>query len=220
MADHRFGEFELDSDTRQVLWDGAPVHLSPKAFRLLQILVEAAPRALSKAELQEQLWPETFVLEANLHHLIGEIRAALADPSRRPGFVRTVHGFGYAFQAPTVQRRRQKGRATVCLLRWEGGRARLTEGDHVIGLDPDADVVLDFGSVSRRHARVQVGPKAVILRDTNSKNGSFVRGARVDAPIGLTDGDQITIGAVPVSVRISSDALSTETAILEAKPGL
>ena len=42
-----FGEFVLDSETRELLRAGRPVHLSPKAFQLLGALVEGRPKALS-----------------------------------------------------------------------------------------------------------------------------------------------------------------------------
>ena len=58
-----FGPFVLDSESREVLRDGRRVPLSPKAFDLLSILVASRPKAISKRELQEQLWPATFVVE-------------------------------------------------------------------------------------------------------------------------------------------------------------
>src|SRR5919106_4205744 len=92
-----FGPFTLDLDSRQLTSAGREIHLEPKAFELLSALVLERPKALSKADLQERLWPGTFVTEANLSNLVGEIRAALSDPARAPKFVRTAHGFGYAF---------------------------------------------------------------------------------------------------------------------------
>jgi DNA-binding winged helix-turn-helix (wHTH) protein len=92
----QFGEFVADPEQRQLLRKGQPVHLSPKALQLLLILLEAAPRALSKRELQEQIWPDTFVSEASLANLISELRRAIGGPDDT--FIRTVHGFGYAFQ--------------------------------------------------------------------------------------------------------------------------
>jgi Tol biopolymer transport system component/DNA-binding winged helix-turn-helix (wHTH) protein len=93
----RFGPFTLDLESRQLTSGGEAVHLEPKAFELLSALVLARPKALSKADLQERLWPGTFVAEANLSNLVAEIRAALGDPARAPKYVRTAHGFGYAF---------------------------------------------------------------------------------------------------------------------------
>lgn len=215
MSDYQFGEFRLDTGTRQLLRNETPVHLSPKALQLMQTLIEAAPRALSKAELQDQLWPGAFVAEANLPHLIGEIRAALADGSRSPRFVRTVHGFGYAFQEPVVRTSRQPGKPSICLLRWEGGRATLPEGDYIVGRDPAADVVLDSASVSRRHVRLRVRRAEVTVEDLGSKNGSLVGNTRVEGVVRIADGDEVRIGMLTVTCRIPSPGRSTETAVLD-----
>ena len=94
---YRFGRFVLDGGTRQLLCDGDEVHLSPKAFELLSILLASQPRAVSKADLQERLWPTTYVEETNLAGLVAEIRRALRDSATRPVFLRTVYRFGYRF---------------------------------------------------------------------------------------------------------------------------
>ena len=75
------------------------VRLSPKAFELLTLLVEARPRALSKTELLERVWPGVFVSEDSLAKVVTEIRQALGDRKRPPRIVRTVHRYGYAFAA-------------------------------------------------------------------------------------------------------------------------
>src|ERR1700752_977789 len=93
----RLGDLTFDSSARQLLRGTAEIHLSPKAFELLKTLIDQRPRALSKNELHEHLWPTTFVSEANLASLIAEIREALGDTARQPRFIRTPHRFGYAF---------------------------------------------------------------------------------------------------------------------------
>ena len=93
-----FGDFVLNLDTHELVRAGTPVPLSPKAFQLLDILVENHPKALSKTELQARLWPGTYVVEKNLTNLVSEIRAALGDDPVHPRFIRTVHRFGYAFR--------------------------------------------------------------------------------------------------------------------------
>jgi DNA-binding winged helix-turn-helix (wHTH) protein len=218
MTGYRFGDFALDYDKRLLFRQNQPVHLSPKAFLLLQVLVEAAPKALSKSALQERLWPDTFVVEANLHHLVVEIRTALADDPRRPRWVRTVHRFGYAFQDTPTRIEGYPDQGVVCRLRWEGGRTTLVDGEHVLGRDPSADVVIDSTTVSRRHARIRVAGEEVTLEDLGSKNGSFVGSRRVEGTQRLADGDTIRIGMVSVSVRISAAAPSTQTAT-RASPG-
>jgi DNA-binding winged helix-turn-helix (wHTH) protein len=98
MSEHRFGRFVLDSLARRLLCEGRPVHLSPKAFGLLEVLVETRPKAWSKQELHEHLWPDVVVVDANLANLVAELRHALDDDATRPRFIRTVPRFGYAFE--------------------------------------------------------------------------------------------------------------------------
>jgi len=76
-----FGEYALDDSRRELLHRGAPVHLTPKAYALLQLLLERRPAAVSKAEIHDRIWPGTFVSEVNLATLVFEIRAAVGDAS-------------------------------------------------------------------------------------------------------------------------------------------
>jgi TolB-like protein/DNA-binding winged helix-turn-helix (wHTH) protein/Tfp pilus assembly protein PilF len=92
-----FGEFVLDLDSREVRRGLEPVRLSPKALQLLEILVTNRPKALSKSDLQDRLWPDTFVVEKNLANLISEIRQALGESAAGSAFIRTVPKYGYAF---------------------------------------------------------------------------------------------------------------------------
>jgi TolB-like protein/DNA-binding winged helix-turn-helix (wHTH) protein/tetratricopeptide (TPR) repeat protein len=96
----RFGDFTLDESRREISRGRDPIHLSPKAFQLLSILIQQTPRAISKTDLQEQLWPDTFVTEGNLAGLVTELRSALGDDAREPRFIRTLYGFGYSFASP------------------------------------------------------------------------------------------------------------------------
>ena len=91
-----FGEFELDQERRQLLRSGEPVALEPKAYELLSLLVERRPRALSRAQIRDVVWAQTFVSESTLAVVVNGIRQALGDDARHPRFIRTVHGFGYA----------------------------------------------------------------------------------------------------------------------------
>src|SRR5215831_16629038 len=107
-----FGAFTLRQDTRQLFREGREAHLSPKAFDLLQLLIVERPRALSKSFLQERLWPQTFVCEGNLPGLVSEIRHAIGDDRRQGRFIRTVHGYGYAFCGTAKNDSPSQGRAT------------------------------------------------------------------------------------------------------------
>ena len=84
-----FGPFAVDPGTRQLTRDGRVVHLTPKAFELLETLLLERPNVVSKDALQQRLWPDSFVAEANLSNLVAEIRQALDDAARTPTFIRT-----------------------------------------------------------------------------------------------------------------------------------
>jgi len=93
----RFGECVLNEQSREILRAGEPVRVTPKAFELLTLLLRERPRAVPKSEIQDRLWPDTFVAESNLPSLMKEVRTAVAEPARGGRHLRTVHGFGYAF---------------------------------------------------------------------------------------------------------------------------
>ena len=212
----RFGPFSVDLDTRQLMHGSREIHLAPKAFELLTTLALERPKVLSKAVLQERLWPGTFVAEANLSNLVAEIREALGDRSRAPVFIRTVHGFGYAFcgeatdiTEPDLRDTGQDGPS--CWLEWNRRRFPLSAGEHVIGRDPDLEVRLDRSTVSRRHARLVVTAAGTVLEDFGSKNGTFRGSERVTSPVHLADGDAIRIGALLVTFHVRARLMSTDT---------
>src|SRR5262249_21474512 len=99
----RFGECVLDGETRELLVARKAVHLSPKGFQFLELLLASRPRALSKAEIHEKLWPDTFVADGTLTSLLAEVRSAIGDGQRGARFIRTVHRFGYAFSGTAAE---------------------------------------------------------------------------------------------------------------------
>jgi DNA-binding winged helix-turn-helix (wHTH) protein len=209
----RFGPFVLNLDTRQLTEDNREIHLTPKAFELLTMLVQDRPKVLAKAALQNRLWPDTFVAEANLSNLVAEIREALRDHAHSPTFIRTAHGFGYAFsgEATTHSDTTSAQDRPSCWLEWDRLRFPLALGAHVIGRDPDVEVRLDDSTVSRRHARLVVTTEGTVLEDFGSKNGTFLGGERVTGPVRLADGDAIRIGSLLVTFRSRSLMMSTDT---------
>jgi DNA-binding winged helix-turn-helix (wHTH) protein len=212
----RFGPFTVDVETRRLSNHHAEVHLSPKAFELLVALLDERPRVLSKRELQRRLWPDTFVVEANLSNLIAEVRAALGDQAREPVFIRTAHGYGYGFcaDATTEAAGAASGPAALaCWLEWGRQRFALGAGEHIIGRAAGVDVRLDATTVSRRHARLTVAATSARLEDLGSKNGTFRGADRLVAPIHLADGDVVRIGSLVLTVRVDGASATTDTAI-------
>ncbi|MBK9062191.1 MAG: winged helix-turn-helix domain-containing protein [Acidobacteria bacterium] len=208
----RFGDCLFDPESRQLFHGGVPVPLSPKAFALLEILVRNRPRAMAKSELQETLWPDTFVVEANLANLVAELREGMGEKGHRDGFLRTVHGFGYAFsgEGATESGTRPAVASAFSLVR-DGQAIPLAPGENVIGRDPQAAVFVDDNTVSRRHARVTVKGDEAFLEDLGSKNGTTVGGRAPDASRGLKHGDAILVGSVLFTVRVAAPAGETAT---------
>jgi DNA-binding winged helix-turn-helix (wHTH) protein len=209
-----FGDCVFDRETRTLLRGGREVNLSPKAFRLLEALIERRPRAMSKDELQQVLWPDTFVSEGNLPRLVTEVRHATGDSADDPRLIRTVHGFGYAFSgtADEVSERTPDSRSKFAHRLFYGEREiALTEGAHVLGRDPEVAVFLDHPSVSRHHASITITGDAAVLEDLRSKNGTYVNGTRTTAPSVLKDGDDLRVGSVAMVFRSIPLMGSTET---------
>ena len=212
----RFGEFVLDPEARQLFRAGAEVHLQPKTFELLDLLVRSRPKALSKQAIRDQVWPDVVVGEASLTVAIAELRAALGDDAKEPRYVRTVYGFGYAFagevldeRAASSTARRTDGPAPRLL--WEKRVIPLLEGENVIGRDDGANVRIDAPGISRRHACIRVTGPVATVEDLGSKNGTFVGDEPVSAPTPLADGAIFRLGRVALVFRNEKDTGSTLT---------
>ena len=212
----RFGACVLDTAARRVRRDGDDVHLSPKAFELLCLLVERRPAALSKADLHQHIWPDTFVADDSLARLVTEVRRGIGDEARDARLLRTVHGFGYAFTEHVETLRDEvaaRWPGPRCWLCWEGRELLLEKPSTLIGRDPAADVHLESPRVSRQHARIVASTAEVVVEDLGSRNGTFHRGAAITQPTPLVHGDEIRIGPFVLTFRASAPQLTTEVEI-------
>ena len=202
---YQFGTCALDTTSRQLLRDGRPAHLTPKAFDLLLALVARRPRVLTKGEARKRLWGDTHVSEANLPNLMKEVREALGDDARSPRYVRTVHGVGYAFcgdaRSSDAESEPLDEAAVVYRLEWEGGLIALAEGEYLLGRHPASVVPNASETVSRRHALLRIGDGHVVLEDLGSRHGTFVGGQRIEAPRTLADGDSFDLGPLHFTLR-------------------
>lgn len=91
---YEFGPFRLDPVKRVLRRDGEPVSLTPKAFDTLLLLVQSNGRPLSREDLMQGVWPDSFVEEANLTQNIFVLRKALGSSDR---YIVTLPGRGYQF---------------------------------------------------------------------------------------------------------------------------
>ena len=208
-----FGRFTFDSDTRELLEDGRRLHVSPKAFDLLRVLLERRPNVVSKTELHDKVWPGAFVGDANLSVVIAEIRQVLGDDSKDGRFIRTVHRVGYAFSGQVLERAPGPavGRGYPCWLVWNDRRLPLSEGEYILGRDPRCTLHIDASGVSRRHARLVVGAESATIEDLGSSNGTFVQGRAITSEQALADGDAIELGAATLSFGAWADDAAAKT---------
>jgi DNA-binding winged helix-turn-helix (wHTH) protein len=215
----RFGRIEFDPVTRRVSCEGVDIHLTPKAFELLAVLLDGAPRVVSKRELHARLWPGGSVADATLVALIKQLRAALDDRDRAAPLIRTVHRVGYALEI--VQTSREPARTSVAARWLTMGHRRLSlaSGENIVGRDEAANVRIDDPMVSRRHARILVSGSGALIEDLGSKNGTFIEGQPLTAaPMPLRNGIQLAFGTVPVVYGESDNGMPTLTHAGSAEP--
>lgn len=210
-----FGDCVFDRERRELTRGGSVVHAGPKLLVLLELLLDARPRALTKDEIHKSLWAGTFVSDATLTSLVAELRAAIGDDARTPRLVRTIHGFGYVFCGDVATKTRPSrgerdfaGSYRIILGERE---IALSQGEHVLGRSTDAAVFVDDAGVSRHHARITIGDDGATLEDLDSKNGTVLNGGTIDGPTSLADGAVIVLGATALKFRVFRSAGSTET---------
>jgi len=205
-AGARIGAFTFDADRRQLLAPQGAVPLAPLEYDLLALLVANRPRALSKDEIQDALWPDRVVTETSLSTLVNELRNKLGQVGRETP-IRTVHGFGYALgdeaaggATPPAPRLVRAGREIV-----------LDAPETILGRDPSLRGAIADASVSRHHARVRWDGRSAVVEDLASKNGTFLKGVRLSEPALLADGDEVRFGLVSFVYRDPEAFASTLT---------
>lgn len=203
----RFGAITFDCRSHLLLKDGVEQHLSPKAQQLLRMLLLNRPNAVSREEIYDALWPSTFVCETNMASIVSELRRALGDDARSAQYVRTVHGFGYAFAADveTPEAEPNAEPIAVAMLFCEGQRHLLYDGENTVGRARDSRVVLNGATVSRHHAVIILVGHTISIEDRGSRNGTYVGGEKVSRSR-VRYQDSIAFGAVEASIirKISS----------------
>ena len=94
----RFGEVEIERDSGRVLRGGEPVKLKPLELKMLLYLFDNRGRRITKDELLEKVWGDTFIGEGTLSVHIRHLREKLESDPRNPQFIKTMWGSGYMFE--------------------------------------------------------------------------------------------------------------------------
>jgi DNA-binding winged helix-turn-helix (wHTH) protein len=207
----RFGDVTFDSGRRALFRGPQQVHLSPKAFRFLELLLSKRPDAVAKAEILETVWPDVVVSEASLATLAKDVRKALGGGAEESPFLRTVHGFGYAFDGEVQEVPDGAPAARLHVLVWGTQEMPLSAGENVLGRERTAGIWVGHPSISRAHARIVVEEEQAVVEDLGSKNGTWLGSRRVEGRITLADGDEIRVGEVRLLYRGPAAGLSGET---------
>ena len=100
---YEFGRFRCDPAEHLLFCEGKAVSLAPKAFEILLILIKSNGRLLTKDEMMQKVWPDTFVEDANLTINISALRKLLGDSTGDQQFIETVPKRGYRFIVPVKQ---------------------------------------------------------------------------------------------------------------------
>jgi DNA-binding winged helix-turn-helix (wHTH) protein len=209
-----FGDCTFDRERRELTRNGLIVTAGPKLLGLLQLLLDARPRALPKQEIHSTLWTDTFVSDATLTSLVADLRDAIGEDARAPRLIRTIHGFGYLFCGDVVTASPAGADGTpvtACRLILGDREIKLPPGVHILGRSGDAAVLVDDVGVSRQHARITVSQDGAMLEDLGSKNGTMLNGHAIEGPARLADGHAIVLGATVLKFRAVATAESTAT---------
>ncbi len=110
---YTFGEFRLEAENLLLLRDSKVVPLAPKACEVLLTLIESGGKLITKQEILDKVWAETFVEEANLTHHISALRKALGEDKNGRKFIETIPRRGYRFVAPIGER--ENGAAEIII---------------------------------------------------------------------------------------------------------
>jgi DNA-binding winged helix-turn-helix (wHTH) protein len=102
---YEFGKFRCDPREHLLLCGGKSLSLSPKSFEILVALIQNNGRLLTKDELMLQVWPDSFVEEANLTVNISALRKVLGETAGGQQYIETVPKRGYRFVAPVTEHR-------------------------------------------------------------------------------------------------------------------
>jgi pimeloyl-ACP methyl ester carboxylesterase/DNA-binding winged helix-turn-helix (wHTH) protein/class 3 adenylate cyclase len=110
-----FPPFCLDYADECLWFEQKRIDLTPKAFAVLRHLVRAGGQLVTKEQLLNLVWPETFVSDAVLKVCVGEIRRALQDECKAPRYIKTLYRRGYRFigRIQTSGKDIQPGRPTA-----------------------------------------------------------------------------------------------------------
>ncbi len=191
---YEFGPFRMDTHGRVLLQEGKPIHLAPKAFDILLVLVENSGRLLSKDELMQNVWPDVVVEEINLARQISNLRKTLARTGGKQDYIETVSKRGYIFT--TEVRVVSLQVKSVAVLPFKPLDAQSNDEQLSLGL---ADALINKLSNIRA---VVVRPTSAILRFASVQQDSLATGSQLGVEALLEGSVQRAADKIRISVQL------------------
>jgi DNA-binding winged helix-turn-helix (wHTH) protein/tetratricopeptide (TPR) repeat protein len=182
---YEFGEFTLEASERRLSKSGQAVPLEPKAHDVLVALLRRAGRLVTKHELLEIVWPESFVEEGILAVHVSALRKALGDRGGGRRYIETVARSGYRFIGPVSRPAAPAQAWSVAVLPARPFTAEILSGrERATGLAL-ADALIDRLG---RFEQIVVRPTRAVHEYANvDQNLAAVgRSLHVDAVLGTT----------------------------------
>lgn len=195
-----FGSYRLDLAGQQLLRDGKPLPLKPKAYDTLLFLLQHRDRVVGKEELLEAVWPRQIVEDANLSQNIYEVRRALDDGPRDPCWVQNVPRRGYRFIGQAGEEWAETNSASaprsIAVLPFRPLVAQQRDEPLELGL---TDAIVTALSRTRR---IRVRPLGAVLPFAGPKQEPLAVAARLQVESVLEGTLQVADGRLRVSARL------------------
>jgi DNA-binding winged helix-turn-helix (wHTH) protein/tetratricopeptide (TPR) repeat protein len=178
-----FGRFRCDPREQLLLCEGKPIPLAPKSFDILLALVRSNGRLVTKDELMRQVWPDSFVEEANLTVNISALRKALGEAPGGQQYIETVPKRGYRFITPVAERQQGQLSSPPVKTVAKGGSEEVKVTPQVVPSGPSRRWLVAAGVlfaallvtflVSSRHTLL-TDKDTVVLAEISNKTGDPV----------------------------------------------
>ncbi|HEV2837134.1 MAG TPA: winged helix-turn-helix domain-containing protein, partial [Pyrinomonadaceae bacterium] len=228
---YEFGPYRLNVAQRVLTRDGEAVSLTPKATEILVRLVMNAGQLLEKDDLLKEVWPDTFVEEANLTQNIFTLRKALGDERAGPKYIETVARRGYRFVASVKVHEANEDTATTAEFDEEHSPRDNSVGPRVVvavmpfinasgdeGLEYLAEGVTDniINSLSRL-SRLRVMSRSAVFRHRKTEIDPLKTGKALGAHavlVGTVSAPPARVGAIhrrPAAITIAVELVDVAT---------
>ena len=217
-APFQIGDWLVEPDLDRISRGDERRTIRPRVTELLVALSHRSGELAATQYLVDAVWGTEFVTVNALTQLVAELRRALDDDPKNPRYVETIPRRGYRLIAPFTPPGRSNrpdhpGELHFVLVDEDGAEVVLDPGESIIGRSPDATIRVDVPEISRHHVRIVVGGPTATIEDLGSKNGTYLRGRRIEGTVEIGNADEIQIGAdlARFRVRVIDDRTKTES---------